>query len=416
MQATGLIVEYNPFHNGHNYHLKQSKIITDNQPSIAIMSGNFTQRGEPALFDKWVRSKMAVQAGVDLVLELPTTYAVRSAEYFARGSVLSLVSTGLVNKLVFGSEKGQLETLKKISTLLVSEPPEFKEKLKQNLKTGLSFPQARAEAIRKILGEDAYQIISKPNNILGIEYLKAIKEYDLPVEAKTIERKDSNYHDQNPGLTNITSATAIRKLVYQGKIKPASKYLPKSNQEIFINNLTAGRGPARLKDWQNYSLFNLRSLNQNELLDIPAISDNLANSILNLRNKVTTYPELLKKLTSKTYPKSRIQRAITQASLRLSKNKFKSLNLERPAYLRVLALGTKGKSLLSELAKTTELPLIIQPAEYLKLADLNSSDKLKYQLSLDINASNLYSLIIPAIRARNGNRDFTERLIDLTDH
>ncbi|MFN2363813.1 MAG: nucleotidyltransferase family protein, partial [Halarsenatibacteraceae bacterium] len=225
MQTTGLIVEYNPFHNGHNYHLKQSKMLTDNQPSIAIMSGNFTQRGEPALFDKWVRSKMAVQAGIDLVLELPVTYAVRSAEYFARGTVLSLASTGLVNQIVFGSEKGQLQTLKKIARLLGSEPPEFKEKLKLNLNNGLSFPQARAEAIRELLGENAYQIISKPNNILGIEYLKAIKEYNLPVTAKTIERKDSNYHDPSPGLTDITSATAIRKLAYQGKIKTASNYI-----------------------------------------------------------------------------------------------------------------------------------------------------------------------------------------------
>ena len=299
MQATGLIVEYNPFHNGHNYHLKQSKIITDNQPSIAIMSGNFTQRGEPALFDKWIRSKMSVQAGIDLVLELPATYAVRSAEYFARGAVLSLASTGLVNKIVFGSERGQLQTLKKIARLLVSEPLEFKEKLKLNLNNGLSFPRARAEVIRELLGEDAYQIISKPNNILGIEYLKAIKEYDLPVTAKTIARKDSNYHDQSPGFTDITSATAIRKLVYQGEIKTASNFIPESIQEIFINTIASGKGPARLKTWQNYSLFNLRSLNQNELKDTPAISDNLANSILNLRNEVNTYPELIEKFKQK---------------------------------------------------------------------------------------------------------------------
>ncbi|MFW5789670.1 MAG: nucleotidyltransferase [Bacillota bacterium] len=416
MQTTGLIVEYNPFHNGHNYHLKESKIITDNQPSIAIMSGNFTQRGEPALFDKWVRSKMAVQAGVDLVLELPTTYAIRSAEYFARGAVLSLASTGLVNKIVFGSEKGQLQILKKISSLLVSEPPEFKEKLKQNLKSGLSFPQARAEAIRELLGEEAYKIISKPNNILGIEYLKAIKEYNLPIEAETIARIDSNYHDQSPGNTNITSATAIRKLVYQGKIKTASKYIPESNQEIFINNFDKNRGPARLKTWQSYSLFNIRSLDKNELLDIPGFGENLTNSILNLRNKVNTYPELIESLTSKTYPKSRIQRAITQASLRLNKSKYKKFNLIKPAYLRVLAVGEKGKVILSELAKTTKLPIIIQPADYLSFPDFNTSNKLKYQLSLDINASNLYSLIIPARTARNGNRDFTERLIDLKDH
>ncbi|MGM0413829.1 MAG: nucleotidyltransferase [Bacillota bacterium] len=415
MQTTGLIVEYNPFHNGHNYHLKQSKIITDSQPAIAVMSGNFTQRGEPALLDKWIRSKMAIQAGVDLVLELPVSYAIRSAEYFARGAVLTLAYTGLVNKIVFGSEQGNLKILEEISSLLVSESSEFKKLIKSNLNNGLSFPQARAEVIREILGEDAYRIISKPNNILAIEYLKAIKKYNLPIQAKTIERKDSNYHDKSPGQTDITSATAIRKLVYNNKIKTATKYIPECNREIFINSILTGKGPASLETWKSYSLFNIRRLDQNELLDIPAISHNLANSILDLRNKVNTYSELIESLTSKTYPKSRIRRAVIQASLRLSKSKYRKLKLETPAYLRVLAIGSKGKNILSELADKARVPIIIQPANYLNIPDFNTSNKLKYQLSLDLNASNLYSLLIPDKTARTGNRDFTERLIDLKD-
>ena len=415
MQTTGLIVEYNPFHNGHNYHLKQSKSITGNKPVIAIMSGNFTQRGEPAIFDKWIRSRMAVQAGIDLVIELPISYAIRSAEYFARGAVLSLAYTGLVDNIVFGSEKGQLNTLKEIASLLVSEPPEFQRILKQNLNNGRSFPEARAETIKELLGENAYSIINQPNNILGIEYIKAIKEYNLPIQAKTIERKNSNYHDRSPGQTDITSATAIRNLVYDNNLELASKYIPKFNRNFFEKTINSGKGPADYNTWADYTLFKIRSLTRDELLDIPAVSKNLANSILNHRNEVATYHDLISRLTSKTYPKSRISRALLQATLRLSHSKYNEHKLESPKYLRILAIGEKGKRILSKLSSKSKVPVIIQPAEYLNEADFNSSNRLKYQLSLDIHASNLYSLIIPDESARNGNRDFTERLIDLKD-
>lgn len=415
MQTTGLIVEYNPFHNGHNYHLNRSKTITDNQPVIAIMSGNFTQRGEPAIFDKWIRTKMAAKAGIDLVIELPVSYAIRSAEYFARGAILSLAYTGLVNKIVFGSEKGQLEILQYIASLLVSEPPEFQRKLKSYLNNGLSFPEARAEAIRKLLGEDAFKAINQPNNILGIEYLKAIKEYELPIQAETIERKDSNYHDKSPGQSDIASATAIRNLVYKNQIETALKYIPEFNQDLFKSTINSNQGPANQDTWAVYTLFKIRSLTKTELLDVPAISANLANSILSYRNEITNYHDLIASLTSKTYPKSRVARALLQATLRLSSSKYKEHNLESPAYLRILAIGEKGKSILSELSSKSKVPVIIQPAEYLDEPDFNSSDKLKYQLSLDIHASNLYSLIIPNKSARTGNRDFTERLIDLKD-
>ena len=415
MQATGLIVEYNPFHNGHDYHLKQSKLITDNQPVIAIMSGNFTQRGEPAIFDKWIRAKMAIQAGIDLVIELPLSYAIRSAEYFARGATLSLAHTGLVNNIVFGSEKGQLKILKAIASLLATEPPEFQNILKRNLNNGLSFPEARAETIKEILGDEAFKAINKPNNILGIEYLKAIKEYDLPIQARTIERKASNYHDETPGQSEIASATAIRNLVYKDQIEIAKSYIPEFNQNLFKSSIHTGMGPARLKTWEEYTLFKIRSLTRDELLDIPAISYNLANSILNYRNKITNYNDLINRLTSKTYPKSRITRALLQTSLRLSKAKYREHRLEEPAYLRVLAVGKKGENILSELANKAKVPVIIQPAEYLKEPDFNSSNRLKYQLSLDIHASNLYSLIIPAQSAKTGNKDFTQRLIALKD-
>ena len=415
MQATGLIVEYNPFHNGHNYHLNQSKIISNNQPTIAVMSGNFTQRGEPAIFDKWIRAKMAVQAGIDLVIELPLSYAIRSAEYFARGAILSLAYTGLVNKVVFGSEKGQLNTLEDIANLLVLEPTEFQDILKTNLNNGLSFPEARAKTIKKILGDEAFKAINKPNNILGIEYLKAIQEYNLPIQAKTIERKASNYHDEVPGNSEITSATAIRNLIYKNQIETALKYIPEFNHKLFKYIIQAEKGPARIKTWEEYTLFKIRSLTRDELLDIPAISYNLANSILNYRNEITNYNDLIDFLTSKTYPKSRITRALLQATLRLSKTKYKEHKLQEPAYLRILAVGKQGKDLLSEISDMAKVPTIIQPAKYLNEPEFNSSTSLKYQLSLDIHASNLYSLIIPAQSAKTGNKDFTERLIDLKD-
>ena len=203
MKTVGIIAEFNPLHNGHKYLLDEAKRLSGADFCIVVMSGNFVQRGSPALLDKYTRTQMALLNGVDLVIELPVIYATASAEYFARGAVRLLDKLGVVDIITFGSECGNIELLKKAATELTEETPDFKKNLQDNLKKGLSFPKARSQAIGK-QGDG-----SEPNNILGIEYIKALNYWDSSITPTTIERKGSGYHDEQ-----MASATAIRKMEF----------------------------------------------------------------------------------------------------------------------------------------------------------------------------------------------------------
>ncbi|MGM0419372.1 MAG: nucleotidyltransferase [Bacillota bacterium] len=411
MQATGIIVEYNPFHNGHLYHLRKAIELNPGQPIIAVMSGNFTQRGEPALLDKWLRTQMAVNNGVDLVIELPVISAVRSAEYFAQGAVQVLAATGIINNIVFGSENNKLGLLESAASLFVKEPEEYKQILKEQLKQGTSFPRARTNAVKQILGPETAESVKSPNNILAIEYIKAIKRFDLDITPQAIKRVGSSYHDQQPGENDIASATAIRNYIYTDKDKKIWRYLPEPSQKILANALESGRGPVNLKKWQEFCFFLYRQVSPEKLKEVPAGTEDLIRSSLYWRQKTSNYQELTNKLTSKTYPRSRVRRILTQLALNFEQNKFQKFTGSIPAYLRVLGLGTEGERLLTQLTKSSSLPVVIQPADYLREPEFNTADPLKYQLSLDILASDVYNLLLPAEPYKHGNQDFLKPLI-----
>lgn len=242
MKVVGLITEYNPFHNGHKYHLEASKEKASATHSIAVMSGNFLQRGEPALLDKWTRAKMAVDSGVDLVLELPTVFATQSAEYFAHGALSVLEDTNVVDSLCFGSELGDTELLKDIADVLVDEPLEFKNILKKHLNLGLSFPKARSLALKAFFEHAKYshfekieKIVESPNNILGIEYMKSLIKLKSKITPLTIKRVYSNYHDKDIN-SSIASATSIREHYFKNKnIKELSSVVPPSTL-LYMSN------------------------------------------------------------------------------------------------------------------------------------------------------------------------------------
>lgn len=224
MNFLGVIAEYNPFHNGHQYHLQKSKALTSTDGVICVMSGNFLQRGEPALLDKWERTKMALSGGVDLVIELPMPYALRSAEFFAYGGVSLLDATGVVSHLSFGSESGELEKLNLIAKIFATEPTELDNFIGFYLDKGLSYPSARTQALidyiketkidLKITQTELESLTSNPNNILGLEYLKAIHRLDSKLKPITISRKAASFHETSIH-GNIASATAIRKNLLQ---------------------------------------------------------------------------------------------------------------------------------------------------------------------------------------------------------
>ena len=226
-KVLGIIAEYNPFHNGHLYHLEQAKKLTGSSYTVAIMSGNFTQRGSTAIIDKWSRAEIALNCGIDLVLELPTLYATSSAENFADGAVKILNSLKVVDYLAFGAETSDMDILSPIADVLYKEPKAYKLLLSSELKKGISFPKARENALMLYLGNirKYLNILNNPNNILGLEYMKALKKNNSIIEPVAITRFEAGYNDVSYS-GNIASATAIRNIIKNGHFKALIRIVP----------------------------------------------------------------------------------------------------------------------------------------------------------------------------------------------
>ena len=228
-KVLGIIGEYNPFHNGHLYHLEQSKRMTGANYTVAIMSGNFTERGSTALINKWSRTEIALNNGIDLVIELPVLYATSSAEGFAEGAIKILNSLKVVDYISFGAETSNIDILQEIANILYAEPKNYKALLAQELNKGLSFPKSRENALMLYLNNEKYSnIISSPNNILGIEYIKALKKLKSNIKPISIARFEAGYNDTSY-TGNIASATAIRNIVKNGGFDILKRLLPDSS-------------------------------------------------------------------------------------------------------------------------------------------------------------------------------------------
>ena len=236
----GIVSEYNPFHNGHIHHLELSKQLTKTDFTVAVMSGNFVQRGDTALVDKWTRTEMALKGGIDLVLELPTVYAISSAENFADGAIKILNSLGVVDYLSFGSEIGEISPLNDVASILYKEPKEFSSLITAQLKSGLSYPRAREIALSQFFGTSKKytDILNNPNNILGVEYLKAIKKHRSHIKPLTIKRDYSDYNSKTV-KNGIASATAIRTMI-QNK-KNVHRVVPFETYELLDEAIENGK-------------------------------------------------------------------------------------------------------------------------------------------------------------------------------
>ena len=237
-KVLGIVGEYNPFHNGHLYHLEESKKITGSTYTVAIMSGNFTQRGSTSLIDKWSKVEMAIQNGIDLVIELPVLYATSSAENFADGAVKILDSLKVVDYISFGSETSDIDALNKLADVLYKEPKKYKTLLSHELNKGISFPKARENALMMYLNDirKYVNVLSSPNNILGIEYLKALKKYKSNIQPISIARYEAGYNDISYS-GNIASATAIRNIVKNGGFDILRRLLPAPSYSILLENI-----------------------------------------------------------------------------------------------------------------------------------------------------------------------------------
>jgi len=426
MNTTALIVEYNPFHNGHQYHLNQSKKISQNGELIVIMSGNFTQRGEAALLNKWARTKQALSCGADLVLELPLVYNIRSAEYFAYYSVLSLEKSNIVDSIVFGSEAGQIKVLAAIAKALVNESSEFKKKLKNQLKDGVDFPTARRRALlysyqnntelQSFDKKTIEKVLIAPNNILGIEYLKSIYRINSRIKTHTIKRIGTDYHSQKVN-NNYASASLIRKIINSGpqaEALAAVRELMPDNSWKFLKE-EIKKGSFVKKDFEskilNKTVDQLRRSTSEDLKKYKGISNGLENRIIEKAAAPFNVDSFLDSLKSKNLTESRIKRKLLQIYFGLNNKKIELIEKNAPHYLRVLGVKKGREYLLSRLQKRSEVEIIINPAAKINELDLNSRDPLSLSLSFDLLASDLYSLLYQNPNHSKAHRDFYQKLI-----
>ena len=408
-KVLGIIAEYNPFHNGHLYHLEQSKKITGCTYTVAIMSGNFTQRGSTSLIDKWSKAKCALENGIDLVIELPTLYSTSSAENFAEGSIKILDSLKVVDYISFGAETSNIDILDKIATVLYNEPKEYKNLLSHELHKGISFPKARENALMMYLNDirKYVNILSSPNNILGIEYLKALKKYNSNITPISIPRFEA-YHNDIKFTGNIASSTAIRNIFKNNGFKILEKLIPSNTYSSLMQNIKIGHIVPDFSVFDNDLIYNLRKMNLQDIAELADVSEGLEFALKNAANSCNSLVEFLNIIKSKRYTSTRIQRILLYSLLGITK---KDINISRKTqpYIRVLGFNQKGKFLISEAAKANPKLQIITSVK--KFIDNNSNKNLSLILDKDIWATNVYTLGYEYDSWNN--LDYTQKLIIL---
>lgn len=406
----GIIAEYNPFHNGHLHHLNESKKITNSDSCIAVMSGNFTQRGEVSIVDKWEKAKMAIDNGVDLVIELPTLYAISSAENFASGAIKILNSLGVVDYISFGSESNDITILDDIANVLAFEPPQYKTLLSHELARGESYPKARENAVMMYLNNVRRfaNVLSSPNNILGIEYLKSLKRLKSNIQPLTIKREGSKYNDTTISRgSRFASATAIRNLCQSVEdITPVQRFIPETTFDILEENIKKGSYVKNLSAFDKEIIYTLRKMTTTEIANLPDVSEGLEFSLKNAANQCNSVVELLSIIKSKRYTQTRLQRILLYAILGITKKDMEVSTSTIP-YVRVLGFNDKGQELLSEISKKNRKLEIVTSVK--KFMDKKLPSNLKTIMDKDIWATDVYTLGFEY--ESKANLDYTHKLI-----
>ncbi len=400
MKIIAIIAEYNPFHNGHLYQLQKSVQETSANGVIAIMSGNFVQRGHPAFFDKWTRTEMALAAGVNLVIELPTFFATASAEQFAFGAVKLLDATGSVHQLCFGSEIMDKYAFEKIASILANEPESFKLALADSLAQGLSFPKARESALKTVLKID--EIPTASNSILGLEYFKALKKLNSPITPHLIKRVGSEYNDERLNL-EFSSATAIRKAYFDAQKNKKPFYFDDFLPPKCTDYITRTRPVAlSAENFQDILLYKLRSSSASELSKFREVTEGLENKLKTVSQRARNYDELIDGLKSKRYTVTKLSRMLTNILLNIPKDFDATEHLN---YLRVLGFDQTGQNILKMIKKNSKLHLITN------LNHISNSLKENPLLEMDCLATDIYSLGYSNLADRKGAKDLTNSII-----
>ena len=397
MKAVGLVTEYNPFHNGHLYHLNKAMELTGADISVAVMSGDFVQRGEPAVLDKYTRASMALNSGVNLVIELPVNYAVSSAESFAAGA-LKVLDYIKADSIAFGSESGDIERLSKLAYILCDNEDMLYKEISKCTANGISYAAARQKTVEKLTDKDTAAILTSSNNILAVEYLKAIIKNNYAIKPYTIKRQGDSYNDTDI-MSDYASATALR-----GNLKAdnISKYIPvkaglilsSNTNYIYPDDITEVLF-TRLLDILFASSYDKNVFIENVMKysDVnKEIAGRLYKSAMDMitrtvphgagskDNEAFSFGSLCEHIKTKEVPLSRIKRALIRITLGLDKKHMEKYTNE--PYIRVLGFDKKGQEYLSYIRKTVEVPLITKTADYKEI------------LLDDIHAANIYNMIV----------------------
>lgn len=411
MNVTGIVAEYNPFHNGHAYQIREARKLTDCDYCVAVISGDFVQRGEVSVFSKYLRTKMALLSGADLVLEIPSIFAVSSAEDFAAGSVALLDNLGVVTHLCFGSELGQSENFMKAAKILGKESAVFSEKLKEGLQNGLSWPQARAFALNTELSypegtKDSQEIISlleTPNNLLGVEYCKALLRRGSSIMPVTVRRKGNGYHSEDLD-GEMASASAIRKGIFAKAGSDISFFsqIPEEIRSLFREELPLQAND--LSDLLNYCLLTLKR-DHIPFSIFSDVSKDLSDRLEHVLYDQGSFEKRIFQLKTRQYTYTRISRCLLHILLGIT-DEMVSAGKEAgyAPYARILGFKKNKAALLGEIKKYTRIPLVTKTADASRML----SDTAKLMFEQDLYASHVRQSILASKTGQPVRNEYTQ--------
>ena len=402
MKIAAIIAEYNPFHNGHLYQIETLKKELSADRIIIVMSGNFVQRGIPALIDKYQRTYMALNNGADLVFELPCYFALGSAEYFAQGAVALLDKLGVVDILHFGSECGNIDLLTDYAKRLVTESDEYKTILNKYLKQGFSFPISRSKALTELYVNNK-DILANPNNILAIEYIKALLQRNSTITPATLARKGSGYTSSDLSKGEFASANAIRKAIENlssngnpdsHSLNALQEFIPESVYNCFISSINSNNFiPVFPDDFSailHYKLLSFTNENTNDFSVFYDVNEHLSNTLCNTLSDFTSFTDFALKCKSKNLTYTRISRCLMHILLDMKQDTIDILkDADYIQYARLLGFSENGKDVFKLIKANSSIPIITKPSKALK--DLNGIALTS--LKTDINASNIYQSV-----------------------
>lgn len=424
MKTTGIIAEYNPFHNGHQFHLETARTETGADFLIVVMSGCYTQRGLPAVMDKFLRARGALEGGADLVLELPLPYATGSAEYFAAGAIALLDRLGVTDSVFFGSECGDIPSLRQVADILAREPEKYRAALQNNLSMGVSFPAAQAEALARICSAKncgaaascSEKLLSSPNNRLGIEYIKALIRRKSSIRPVTVSRNGAGYDDvclrmkDNGQSAPLSSALAIRR-----SLSDQNGYLQ------ILDHIPAHQHPVYHREWDrsfpvspdDFSLllhYKLLSSTRDSIASCWDVSSSLADRIYRALPDFTTYMEFCSRLKSRDITHTRISRSLLHILLDIRAAHIEEyVSRDYISYARVLGLRKNASPLLHAIKENASVPLISKLADASRILPPEALE----MLARDITASHIYEAVCARKFRRPMRNEYARELVVL---